>query len=178
MKKSIFNIKELCFIGLTAAILCVLAPYSLPTPFGVPVTLQTFFITLVAIMLGAKPAMTSTLIYLLLGAFGLPVFSNFTGGWQAISGPTGGFLISFPIMAYLIGLGSDYRKRKGRLFLGIIFGNLFNFTCGLAMFCTITKCSIPVGAATCILPFLPFDIVKTVLACLIGLQIKRRIRLG
>lgn len=178
MKKSIFNIKELCFIGLTAAILCVLAPYSLPTPFGVPVTLQTFFITLVAIVLGAKPAMASTLIYILLGAFGLPVFSNFTGGWQALSGPTGGFLISFPIMAYLIGLGTDHRKRKGSLLFGIILGNLFNFTCGLFMFCAITKSSIPVGFTTCILPFLPFDMIKSILACSIGLQIKRRIRLS
>lgn len=178
MKKSIFNIKELCFIGLTAAILCVLAPYSLPTPFGVPVTLQTFFITLIAIILGAKPALTATLIYILLGAFGLPVFSNFTGGWQALFGPTGGFLISFPIMAYFIGLGSDHRKRKGRLLLGIITGNLFDFICGLAMFCAITKSSIPVGFTTCILPFLPFDITKAILACFIGLQIKRRIRLN
>lgn len=177
MKKSDFSITELCFIGLTAAILCVLAPYSIPTPLGIPVTLQTFFITLTSIVLGAKSAMTSTLIYIALGAFGLPVFSNFTGGWQALTGPTGGFLLSFPFTAYIIGLGSDLRKKKGAFLLSILLGNVLHFVCGLTVFCMITKSSIPVGIATCILPFLPFDIVKTVLACLIGLQIKRRIHL-
>lgn len=178
MTKSYFNIKELCVIGLTAAILCVLAPYSVPTPFRVPITLQTFFITLIAIILGAKPAMTATLIYILLGAFGLPVFSNFTGGWQVLTGPTGGFLLSFPLMAYCIGLGSSHRqKRKGNLLLGILLGNLLNFICGIAIFCLITKSRITVGITTCVLPFLPFDIIKTALACFIGLQVKRRIRL-
>lgn len=178
MTKSYFNIKELCVIGLTAAILCVLAPYSVPTPFRVPITLQTFFITLIAIILGAKPAMTATLIYILLGAFGLPVFSNFTGGWQALTGPTGGFILSFPLMAYCIGLGSSHRqKRKGNLFLGILLGNLLNFLCGIAMFCLITKSRIAVGITTCVLPFLPFDMIKTALACFIGLQAKRRIHL-
>lgn len=176
MKKTNFSIKELCFVGMATAILCVLAPYSIPTPFGIPVTLQTFFIALVAIVLGAKPAIFSTLIYILLGALGLPVFSNFTGGWQALSGPTGGFLVSFPIMAYIIGLGSDYHTKRGALLLGIIFGNFINFVCGLTIFCTTTQISIPVGFVTCILPFLPFDIIKAILACLIGLPIKRRIK--
>ena len=99
MKKKIFTIQELCIIGLTTALICVIAPFSFPMPLGVPMTLQSFIIALMAIILGSKRGATATLIYILLGAFGLPVFSNFTGGWQCLIGPTGGFILSFPIMA-------------------------------------------------------------------------------
>ena len=164
-------------IGLTTSLICVIAPIPILLPTGVPTTLQTFIITLTAIILGAKPAFTSTLIYVLLGAFGLPVFSNFTGGWQSITGPTGGFILSFPIMAYIIGRASDLCvKRKRTMVIGITIGTLLNFVCGIIQFCVVTKSSLTVGFATCVLPFIPLAILKAFLAYLIGRKIKQRIR--
>ena len=168
MKKNHINIQELCIIGLTTALICVIAPLSIPMPSGVPITLQTFVITLAAIILGAKRGASATFIYILLGGFGLPVFSNFTGGWQTLVGPTGGFILSFPIMAYVIGLGST------SLF-GIIAGTAINFTCGIAMFCIVTGSSFTIGLTTCVLPFIPLTITKWILAYLIGVNIKKRI---
>lgn len=168
MKKKFFTIQELCIIGLTTALICVIAPFSLPMPLGVPMTLQSFIITLMAIILGAKRGATATLIYILLGAFGLPVFSNFTGGWQCLIGPTGGFILSFPIMAYVIGLGSS-------LWLGILAGTVINFACGIAMFCLVTECSFTVGFTTCVLPFIPLTIIKWVLAYIIGINVRKRV---
>ncbi len=174
-KKS--NIQELCMIGLAASLICVIAPISILLPVGVPMTLQTFIITLTAIILGAKPAFTATFIYVLLGSFGLPVFSNFTGGWQSIVGPTGGFVLSFPIMAYIIGFASDtYHKRKYSLFVGIIIGTVLNFLCGLFVYCLVTNSSPFVGFTTCVLPFIPLAIIKALLAYLIGIKIRQRIR--
>lgn len=133
-------------------------------------TLQSFIITLMAIVLGAKRGATAALIYILLGAFGLPVFSNFTGGWQCLIGPTGGFILSFPIMAYVIGLGSS-------LWLGILAGTVINFAFGIAMFCLVTESSFTVGFTTCVLPFIPLTIIKWILAYIIGINIRKRIQL-
>lgn len=170
------SIQELCVVGITVALICVIAPLSIPMPLGIPMTLQTFIITLAAILLGAKRGAMAGFIYILLGAFGLPVFANFTGGWQMLFGPTGGFILSFPIMAYLIGLGSDLRlKRKYSLLLGIIIGTAINFVCGVSMFCVVTASSLLIGFTTCVLSFIPLAIIKAVLAHLIGIQIKRRL---
>lgn len=164
-------------VGLITSLICIIAPLSIPLPLGIPLTLQTFIITLAAIILGAKRASTSTLIYILLGVFGLPIFSNFTGGWQSIVGPTGGFILSFPIMAYIIGLASDtYTKNKWSLFFGITIGTMINFICGICMFCIVTKSSLSVGFTTCVLPFIPLAIIKAILAYVIGVKIKQRIR--
>ena len=168
MKKKYTNIQELCIIGLATALICVIAPFSLPLPLGVPMTLQSFIIILTAVILGAKRSATATLIYVLLGSFGLPVFSNFTGGWQCLMGPTGGFILSFPIMAFVIGLGSS-------LWLGMLVGTLINYTCGVIMFCLVTESSLVVGITTCVLPFIAFTIIECSLAFFIGVNVKKRI---
>ena len=176
MKKKNLNIQELCVIGLTTAIICIMAPFSFPLPSGVPMTLQTFIIALIAIVLGAKRGAIATLIYILLGALGLPVFSGFTGGWQIIIGPTGGFILSFPIMAYLIGLGMEHRSRyKGSLFIGVIIGNIINLIFGTIIFCFLSGVTFATGFTTCVLPFLPITILKMTLAWMIGLNIKARL---
>ncbi len=168
MKKKFFSIQELCIIGLTTALICVIAPFSLPMPLGVPMTLQSFIITLMAIILGAKRGATAALIYILLGAFGLPVFSNFTGGWQCLIGPTGGFILSFPIMAYVTGLSSS-------LLLGMFLGTVLNFACGVVMFCLMTESPLTVGFTTCVLPFIPLTIVKWFLSYIIGINVRKRV---
>lgn len=176
MKKRKINIHELCAVGLITAFICVVAPLSIPTPLGVPMTMQTFAIILAGIILGAKKGALSTLLYVLLGVIGLPVFSNFTGGWQSLIGPTGGFILTFPIMAYLIGLGVKYRaKYRWSLWVGLIAGTTANFLGGILIFCLITNSSLAVGCATCILPFIPGTILKTILATMLGLHVQKRL---
>lgn len=173
MKKNHSNILELCTIGLATALICVLAPISIPLPIGVPVTLQTFIITTLAIALGSKRALVATALYVLLGGFGLPIFSNFTGGWQMLVGPTGGFILSFPLMAYIIGFASNMRNQKNRFtMVGITIATLINFICGIAMFCIITKNTLYVGFTTCALPFVLPTVIKMALAYFIGNKIK------
>lgn len=177
MKTKNSNIQNLCLIGLSAALMCIIAPLSIPMPLGVPMTMQTFILTVVAIILGAKRGAITVLIYILLGSFGLPVFSNFTGGWQMLVGPTGGFILSFPLMAYLTGLGADlHPRKKWALPLGITVGTILNFILGTILFCIVTESSILVGFTTCVLPFLPITIIKAILAYLIGIQIKHRLK--
>ena len=177
MKRSKLKIQELCLISLFTAIIAILAQIAIPLPFGVPVTMQTFAIILASIILGAKKAALSTIIYMLLGAVGLPVFANLKGGFQALTGPTSGFILSFPLMAYIIGLGYQYRhKWKGVSILGLLVGIFINCISGLFFFCKITQSSLFVGFTTCVLPFIPTTLLTAILAAMLGVNIRRRLQ--
>lgn len=163
-------------ISLFTAVMAILAQIAIPTPFGVPITMQTFAVSLAAIILGAKNGAIASTIYIMLGAIGLPVFSNFTGGWQYIVGPTGGFILSFPLMAYIIGSGCEYGPKKKLSFtISLITGTTFNFICGILVFCAVTKSHFFVGFTTCALPFIPGEILKMFLASTLGIRIKKRL---
>ena len=164
----LFTVKNMCYVGLFTAVIAIMAQISIPMPLGVPMTMQTFAITLATI---------STLIYVLLGAIGLPVLAGFSGGISKFVGPTGGFLISFPIMAFIIGYAVDHRSAfKGAFVIGLIAGTVVNYIVGIAMFCILTQSSVAVGFTACVLPFIPTAIIKAILASLIGFPIRKRLK--
>ena len=114
--------------------------------------------------------------YLALGAVGVPVLANFSGGFDKFVGPTGGFLISFPLMAYIIGLGVEHRDAfKGAFVTAVIVGTVVNYVVGVAMFVVVAHSTVAVGITACVLPFIPTAIIKAVLACAIGLNLRKRI---
>ena len=175
--KKLFTVKNMCYVGLFTAVIAIMAQISIPMPLGVPMTMQTFAITLAAIILGAKLSTISSLIYILLGAIGLPVLAGFSGGISKFVGPTGGFLISFPIMAFIIGYAVDHRSAfKGAFVVGLIAGTVVNYIVGIAMFCILTQSSVAVGFTACVLPFIPTAIIKAILAALIGFPIRKRLK--
>ena len=175
MQKSKISVQDICSIAIMTAITVVMAQISIPMPMGVPMTMQTFAITLAGVILGSKKGGLSILVYVLLGAIGVPVFAGFSGGVQNLIGPTGGFIISFPIMAYVIGLGVEHRKKKGMFVLMLILGTVLNYVVGVAMFCIIMNSSVMTGITACVLPFIPTAIIKAVVAALSGLQIRSRL---
>ena len=176
-KKSKISVRDICYVGLFTAVIAIMAQISIPMPLGVPMTMQTFAITLAAVVLGAKLSTYSTLVYLLLGAVGVPVLANFSGGLDKFVGPTGGFLISFPIMAFIIGWGVEHKdKFKGEFVVALIVGTVVNYIIGVAMFCILTANSVAVGISACVLPFIPTAIIKAVLASLIGFEIRKRLK--
>lgn len=173
-----FSTKEICYVALFTAVIAVMAQISIPMPLGVPMTMQTFAITLASVVLGAKLSTVSTTIYLLLGAVGVPVLANFSGGLDKLVGPTGGFLISFPLMAFIIGLGVEHRKAfKGAFVLSLIAGTVVNYIVGVIMFCLLTKSSVMTGITACVLPFIPTAIIKAILATILGFEIRKRLKL-
>ena len=96
-------------ISLFCAIICILSQISIPTPFGVPVTLQILAISLCGYILGYKNALKTVAVYILLGMLGLPVFANFKGGIPALLGPTGGFVAGFVFVAFFCGLNKKHK---------------------------------------------------------------------
>lgn len=170
------KVQNVCMIGVVSAAICILAPLAIPMPAGVPITLQTLIISLAAILLGAKHGSMACLLYLLIGAVGLPVFSNFTGGYQCFVGPTGGFLLSFPLMAYIIGLGSESRRKsKATLLMSLVLGNLVNLFFGTLLYCLTTHTSVMAGILAVVLPFLPATIIKIILSWILGKKLKKRL---
>ena len=170
------GIREMCYIAMFTAVIAVMAQISIPLPLGVPLTMQTFAITLAAVVLGAKLSTYSTVIYLLLGAIGVPVLANFSAGLDKFVGPTGGFLISFPIMAFIIGYGVEHKDMfKGAFVVFLILGTIANYVVGVVMFCALTHSSVATGITACVLPFIPTAIIKAILAAEIGFVIRKRL---
>ena len=169
--------KEICYVALFTAVIAVMAQISIPMPLGVPMTMQTFAITLAAVVLGAKLSTFSTLIYILIGAIGVPVLAGFSGGLDKFVGPTGGFLISFPLMAFIIGFGVEHRKAFRRAYVvALVVGTVANYVVGVVMFCVLTKSPVMTGITACVVPFIPTAIIKAILASVLGFEIRKRLK--
>ena len=175
MNQSAVKIQDICGIGVMTAVTAVMAQISIPMPMGVPMTMQTFAVTLAAIVLGPGRGAASLFIYLFLGAGGVPVFAGFSGGMASLVGPTGGFLLSFPLMAFVIGLGVKNRQKKGMFVLFLVLGTALNYAVGVLMFCLLMGSSVAAALTACVLPFLPTAVIKAVLASVLGLQIRTRL---
>ena len=168
------RIRNMTEIAMMTALTCVLAQIAIPLPGGVPLTLQTFAVTLAGIVLGARKGAISMLIYVLLGAAGLPVFAGFVGGAQTLVGPTCGFLISFPIMAFLIGLGFGESWCSNAVKAAfLILGTAANYLVGTIMFALLMDSGLGYAFTVCVLPFIPTAVIKAALAWVVGARVKK-----
>ena len=165
--------KNIIFTGLFAAILCVCSQISIPTPFGIPFTLQTFAVALCGYILGAKRGALTVLVYVLLGAVGLPVFAGFAGGFQKLFGATGGFIFGFFAASALCGLGTGKKTVFG-IILGM-FGILICHLCGVLQYSLVTANSVVSSFLTVSGMFLIKDIISVILAYFIALPIKKAV---
>ena len=171
MKAKKTPIRELCRMSLFAAIIAVCAQVSIPMPYGVPMTLQTFAVPLAGLVLGMKNGTSAALIYIILGAAGVPVFAGFTGGPGIIFGRTGGFILSFPLMALTAGAGAN--KKNIQLILWLAAGAIINFACGMLMFSFVTSNNLIISFTYVVLPFIPTAVVKIIMAAVSGRLINR-----
>ncbi|MDR2532330.1 MAG: biotin transporter BioY [Oscillospiraceae bacterium] len=163
--------RELCYIALFVAVVAVLAQINIPMPLGVPLTLQTFAVMLAGIILGSKKAAIALIVYLLLGAVGVPVFTLFGGGFHRITGPWGGFLMSYPVMAFVIGLGADSGK-KHWLAVCLTAGAVINLSAGMFWLAFVSKIGLTEAFAAAFAPFVIPEGIKMVMAFSIGLPVR------
>jgi len=173
------SIRDLIICSLFASITAILSQIAVPIPFTtVPLTMQVLAVMLCGMLLGGKLGFISQIIYLLIGAIGIPVFAQMSGGPGVIFGPTGGFLISFPIVAFIVGHFSQQHKSKISVMLGLILGLVTIYIIGTVQFCLITKMSFISGLMACVLPFVFIDLIKIGLAYVIGSSIYKRVNIG
>lgn len=160
-------------ISFFAALTAIGAFISIPIN-PVPISLQTLFTLLSGMILGSKLGAISQLIYLFLGAVGLPVFSGFRGGLGILFGPTGGFLTGFVISAYIVGKFIETRK-EDKIFSYFLIGLLGTFVIyltGVTQLLIITKIGVKEAIIVGVLPFLPGDLLKIIAATFIAIRLK------
>lgn len=169
-----FVVRDLVYIAFLAALTSLLAYFAVPLPGGLPpVTGQTLGVMLAGLLLGAKKGAVSQLVYLLLGLSGLPVYAGGTSGLNVLAGPTGGFIWGFILGAYVCGKLAEKNRRAsfftmaGAAFLG---GVVAVYLPGCWQLATVTSLALPEAAAM-MLPFLPGDMVKVLLAAVLAQKI-------
>ena len=175
----ILSTREICYISIFVAIISVCAQIQIPMPFGVPLTLQTFAIMLTGVVLGVKKGVIAVFVYILLGAFGVPVFSSFSGGPGIIFGRTGGFILSFPLLVIASGVGMYKidKLKDNRIWLAfwLTFGTAVNFTCGVFMFSFVMSMPLAISFGYAAAPFIPTELIKIIILIFFGKKIKHSV---
>lgn len=166
--------KSVVCVGMFAAILAVLSQISVPMPSGVPITFQTFAVALTGVVLSWKSGTASTLVYILLGAVGLPVFSEFSGGFHILMNYTGGFIWGFLVLAMLCGVGILMRNRVIGVALGLV-GLAVCHLFGVVQFMIVMNMSFAESFFLSSAPYLIKDVISVILAYSVGSQIRTRL---
>ena len=169
------NVLDLVYISIGAALIAICSWINIPTV--IPFTLQTFAVFLVLSLLGGERGTIATLVYVLLGAVGVPVFAGFTGGIGVLLGNTGGYIIGFILMGIIyIALTRIFSNRNVVKITALAIGLIACYAFGTAWFMYVyMKNTGDVGLLTvltwCVFPFVIPDIIKLVLAFLISKRV-------
>ena len=172
------SIRGIVYAALFGALTATGAFITIPLP-PVPITAQTFFLNVAAVLLGGPLGAASQFIYIMLGVVGMPVFAGGKAGLGVLFGPTGGYLIGFIIGAFVIGFVAGRKKDAGVLWyiFSMFIGMVIIYTIGVVQLSFVAKLSMLKAAAVGVLPFLPGDIIKIILAAIISVKLKNRIKI-
>ena len=179
-QKTKLNNKDIVLISLSVTLIIICSWISIPLM--VPFTMQTFAVFTIIGLLGTKRSTIAILIYILIGAIGIPVFSEFTGGLGRLLGSTGGYIIGFIFTALISGFIIDkLGKSSIAMIFSMIIGLLTCYLFGTAWFIYIyTNTTDPIGIMTalswCVFPFIIPDLLKISLAVLIVKRVSKYIQ--
>lgn len=168
---------DIVYIALFTVLIAVCSWISIPT--AIPFTLQTLAVFCTVGLLGGKKGTLAILVYVLLGALGLPVFHNFTGGIGILLGNTGGYIVGFLFIALIYWLVTSICGNNMVVsVIAMLIGLLVCYTFGSIWFILVySQNNGAVGLATvlgwCVLPYIIPDLVKLVIAIIL---IKRLFR--
>ena len=177
MTENRISTRELTFMGLMTAVMCALGPLSIPLPGLVPISLGTLVIYFYPYLLGTRRAALCCLLYILLGAIGLPVFSGYTGGLQKLFGPTGGYMLGYFLIILFQGLAIR-RFPNNRLVhaAGILLGTLGCYLVGTLWLGHLLGRTFVEALAAGVIPFIPGDIGKAAAALIVAPLIRARLQ--
>ena len=177
-----FSAKDMAYIAVFTALLAVCSWIAIPMPWGVAYTLQTLGVFLAVGVLGGKRGTLAVVVYLLLGAMGVPVFSGFQGGTAALLGTTGGYIAGFLFSALVMWM---LEKLLGRslpaLALSMVLGLAVCYAFGTVWYMAVyTRSNGAVALGTvlgwCVVPYIIPDLVKIGLAVGLSNRQQKHIR--
>ncbi|MCI8648933.1 MAG: biotin transporter BioY [Anaerotruncus sp.] len=167
MQNQTLQVRNLTLCALFAALTAICSQIAIPIP-PIPINLALLSVYLSGALLGARLGALSQLVFMLVGAVGMPVFSGFRGGIAVLVGPTGGYIIGYLAAAWIIGFicekwGCNFYK----LVIAILIGTAVCYAFGTAWFVVLTGKTLVAALGACVLPFLPGDAAKTIAAAAI-----------
>ena len=174
--KESIKVLDLVYVSIGAALIAICSWINIPTV--IPFTLQTFAVFLVLCLFGGERGTIATLVYVLLGAVGVPVFAGFAGGLGVLLGNTGGYIFGFILMGIIyIFLTRIFGNKNAVKITALVIGLIACYAFGTAWFMYVyMKNTGEVGLLTvltwCVFPFIIPDIVKMVLAFAIAKRVE------
>lgn len=168
---------DMAYIAAFAVLIAICSWISIPT--AIPFTLQTFAVFLAVLVLGGRRGTLSVIVYVLLGAVGVPVFAGFTGGLGIIMNTTGGYIIGFIFAALMMWLMERlFGRRLWVQVVSMVLGMLVYDAVGTVWFMLVyMRNSGAIGLTTalgwCVLPFIIPDLVKMALALTFSKALKK-----
>ncbi|QUH20523.1 biotin transporter BioY [Alkaliphilus sp. B6464] len=172
-KATKISISEMTKISLCTALLCISSYILLPLPFTpIMITAQTIVVNLIALILKPIHSFISILIFILLGAIGLPVFAGGIGGLGALFGPTGGFIIGFLFAAIAISYLKGKKINLVRyLLVTILIGMPITYLFGATYMSYVLNMGYMKTLQVAVIPFIVGDVIKATLASIIALKL-------
>ncbi len=173
MKK--INIAQMAMIGVMTAVICVLAPFTIPIGV-IPLSLANFAIFLSIYLLGTWKGAISLLLYLLIGLIGVPVFSGFSSGPAKLFGPTGGYLVGYFFMAIVAGIFIEkFDGKKLPALCGMLLGTIILYLFGTAWLAYQAKMTFQAALWAGVIPFILGDLIKIIIVLFAGPIIRQRL---
>ena len=173
---------DMAYIGLFAVVIAICSWISIPTV--VPFTLQTFAVFLAVAVLGGKRGTLAVIVYVLLGAVGLPVFSGFKGGIGVLLNTTGGYIIGFVFSALVMwAFEKSFGKKTWALILSMVLALAVCYAFGTVWFMIVYAKNVgAVGLSAvlgwCVIPFIIPDLTKITLAFILSNRISKAVTLS
>lgn len=172
-----FSVKQLTLVGVMAAVLCILGPWTIKIPISpIPVSLGMLGIYLTASVLGMRLGTASVIVYILLGLAGLPVFTGFGAGPGKLLGPTGGYIIGYVLMALICGFFVDKAGKSLTLYcLGMVLGTAVCYLFGTLWLAHQMQYTFFQALMAGVIPYIPADLVKLIAARILGFQLRKQL---
>lgn len=176
MDKRKHRVQSMIFISLFATLMCIGAWIHFPSV--VPATMQTFVVFCALGLIGSKKTFLMLVIYIFLGAVGLPVFSGFNSGLGALTGPTAGFIWGFLMGVPVFYVFEKYfSQKKSFIIIGYILYILLHYIPGALWYCIFSTEALTVGGfiSSCLVTVVPF-IVPDAIKLMLSLFVTDRLR--
>lgn len=177
-KQPFVTVKQMAVTAAMTAMLCILGPWALNIYFSpVPISLCTMGIYFSLYVLGMKLGTINVLLYILLGSFGMPVFTNFTGGIGKLLGATGGYIIGYLFLALICGFFVDqFPARIPLHVLGFLLGTMVMYLFGTLWLQFQMSLTFPAALMAGVVPYIPGDTLKIIIAMALGMPVKKRLK--
>lgn len=180
VNKSKWSALDMAYVGIFAVLIAICSWISIPTV--VPFTLQTFAVFAAVGVLGGRRGTFSILVYILLGAIGVPVFAGFSGGLGVLLNTTGGYIIGFLFSGLIYwGITKAAGEKLWVMIVSMVLGLIVCYAFGTAWFMVVyarTKEAIGIGTALgwCVIPFIIPDLCKIALAIALTKVLKPHVK--